>query len=123
MTSRGGRRAGRFQMLRPTKRLGIGRRDWEHGRGGGGAQAGSSSAPPQFKPELFSGGQTIPGEGSEEEWEWVPSAAQVLHMDSQEGPVDNANFVPAEAQLRDPAPCPSSLCELTLCHHALHQHT
>lgn len=34
MTSRGGRRAGRFQMLRLTERLGMGRGDWEHcGRG------------------------------------------------------------------------------------------
>lgn len=64
--------------------------------------------PPQLKLELFSWGQTIPRRASEGGWAQVQSKskAEVPHVGSREGQVDNTDFVPAEGQLRDPALLP-----------------
>lgn len=64
--------------------------------------------PPQLKLELCSWGQTITGRASEGGWAQVKSKskAEVPHVGSREGQVDNTDSVPAGGQLRDPALLP-----------------
>lgn len=64
--------------------------------------------PPQLELELFSRGLTIAERANEGRWAREQSKwkAEVPHVGSREGQVDNIDFVSAEGLLRDPALLP-----------------